>query len=195
MTELNIPDSIPVLSRGNHTDPRDGACVMEMVSVLSGEEFSDSPTCVNSTLRTSAICVNDFVSDDNRNKIALMVPRFIGTSKYVSPVDHVSPVDKISERFKSEPRFQFLWENKNQYAKYGFKTVEDIVTELKGHFLMEKNTGKRKTNEEYDDLAILALEISLDEFDKHNERGEYEITLEDAFKQFSTHVSQTKVNA
>lgn len=195
---MNIPDSMPVLSRGNHFNPASGACVMEMVSVLAGEEFSDNPQCVDSYLRNSAINVNDFVSDDNRAKIALMVPRFIGTRKgnpSIDPFDYDEElVQAVSERLKSEPKLDFLYENKNDYSREGTKTVSDIVKELGAHFRMIQDESKRKTNEEYDDLAIMVLEIALDEYDKMNGRGEYAMTLEEAFEQFSTHVSQ-KANA
>lgn len=31
------------LSKGKHTDPEDGACVMELASMLAGEPFTDHP--------------------------------------------------------------------------------------------------------------------------------------------------------
>src|ERR1700760_3869604 len=34
------------LSKGKHTSPDDGACVMELASMLAGEEFSDHPRSV-----------------------------------------------------------------------------------------------------------------------------------------------------
>src|SRR5699024_5476182 len=41
---------LPVLSCGKHNDPRDGACLMEYVSVLAGEKFSDRPSCTDRLL-------------------------------------------------------------------------------------------------------------------------------------------------
>ncbi|MBV9806078.1 MAG: hypothetical protein JO286_02790, partial [Solirubrobacterales bacterium] len=34
------------LSKGKHTSPEDGACVMELASMLSGEPFTDHPASV-----------------------------------------------------------------------------------------------------------------------------------------------------
>ena len=34
------------LSKGKHTDPEDGACVMELASMLAGEPFTDHPASV-----------------------------------------------------------------------------------------------------------------------------------------------------
>jgi hypothetical protein len=78
---MNTPDFLPVLSRSSHLNPDEGACVMEMVSFLAGEKWSDSPNCVLPVLQTIAITVNDWVSDDNRNRIALLIPDFMDTRK------------------------------------------------------------------------------------------------------------------
>ena len=34
------------LSKGKHSSPRDGACVMELASMLAGEKFTDHPESV-----------------------------------------------------------------------------------------------------------------------------------------------------
>src|SRR4051794_4830942 len=39
------PDSLPVLRRGRHRNPRRGACFMEFTSGLAGGPWSDAPGC------------------------------------------------------------------------------------------------------------------------------------------------------
>ncbi|HWU22742.1 MAG TPA: hypothetical protein VN088_14500 [Nocardioides sp.] len=42
-----IPDGLPTLSRGSHLVDEGRACVMEYVSVLAGERWSDRPACTD----------------------------------------------------------------------------------------------------------------------------------------------------
>jgi len=69
---------IPVLSRGKHRHPEDGACFMEMVSVLGGHRWSDNPPGTHPLLAHLARLVNDFTSDDRRALLSPLVPSVIG---------------------------------------------------------------------------------------------------------------------
>jgi hypothetical protein len=69
---LRIPDSMPVLSRGKHRKPRNGACLMEYVSVLAGGPFSDAPRCTDPTLAAVARAVNDYSGDEMRQRLAVL---------------------------------------------------------------------------------------------------------------------------
>ncbi|HEX6405493.1 MAG TPA: hypothetical protein VF003_20400 [Pseudonocardiaceae bacterium] len=74
-----VPDQLPVLSRGWHRGPEDGACVMEYVSVLAGARFTDHPRCTPPALAALARLVNDRIVDDGvRSKLALLAPDLIG---------------------------------------------------------------------------------------------------------------------
>jgi hypothetical protein len=68
----NLPGSMPVLSKGRHRRPRRGACLMEYVSVLAGERFSDAPACTDPVLTVVARCVNDYSGDLRRQRLALL---------------------------------------------------------------------------------------------------------------------------
>ena len=70
----SVPEGLPVLARGRHLDPRDGSCLMEYVSVLAGERFSDRPRCTPPSLRWLAQRVNDAVSDPARTELVLRAP-------------------------------------------------------------------------------------------------------------------------
>jgi hypothetical protein len=71
---------LPRLTKGRHKLPGDEACVMELVSVLGGEPWSDRPRCVHPTLAAVARLVNDRVSDSGRERIAAMGPRMVDTA-------------------------------------------------------------------------------------------------------------------
>jgi len=76
MRELDIlpsaPDGMPMLTRGRHVSPEEGACLMEYVSVLAGESFSDSPECTDPTLAAIARAVNDYSGDERRQRLAIL---------------------------------------------------------------------------------------------------------------------------
>jgi hypothetical protein len=74
-----VPDQLPILTRGWHRGPEDGACVMEYVSVLAGLRFTDHPRCTPPALAALARLVNDRIVDDGvRSELALLAPELIG---------------------------------------------------------------------------------------------------------------------
>jgi hypothetical protein len=73
-----VPDVLPVLSRGKHRSPRKGACFMEMASVLADEPWSDHPACTHPLLAQLARLVNDHTSDDHRSELAVLIPDVVG---------------------------------------------------------------------------------------------------------------------
>jgi hypothetical protein len=68
------PTGLPVLSPGAHLAPEDGACLMEYVSVLAGEPFSDAPRCTDPMLATLARLVNDATSEGRRAALGSLAP-------------------------------------------------------------------------------------------------------------------------
>jgi hypothetical protein len=77
---VNLPDYMPILSSGAHDSPTEGACVMEYVSVLAGEPWTDRPKCTHQALATLAINVNDRLGDGDRQVLVPLIPRLIGTA-------------------------------------------------------------------------------------------------------------------
>jgi hypothetical protein len=71
---------VPILSRGKHRKPAQGACFMEFVSYLAGERWSDHPACTHPLLAALARQVNDQVSDTHRQLLVGIVPEVIGLS-------------------------------------------------------------------------------------------------------------------
>src|SRR3954471_13667473 len=57
------------LRRGAHRSPDDGACVMELVSMLAGEEFSDRPRTACPVIGAFLRPYNDLVGDAERQEL------------------------------------------------------------------------------------------------------------------------------
>lgn len=71
-----LPDGLPQISGGGH-NPRSGkACVMEYVSLMAGEAWSDRPRCTHPVLSALARQVNDSINN-NEIRTRVMLP-FIG---------------------------------------------------------------------------------------------------------------------
>src|ERR1700756_2774838 len=67
------------LSKGKHTSPEDGACVMELASMLAGEQFSDHPASVCPVIGSFLRAYNDSVDDNRRQDLYAYAARVVGT--------------------------------------------------------------------------------------------------------------------
>ncbi|GLW20159.1 hypothetical protein Mame01_02020 [Microbispora amethystogenes] len=74
----DMPEAMPMLSRGKHRNPSKGACFMEFASYLAGERWSDHPSCTHPLLAGLARLVNDHTSDAARPRLAGLIPSVIG---------------------------------------------------------------------------------------------------------------------
>jgi hypothetical protein len=72
------PELVPVLSRGRHRSPRQGACLMELVSYLAGERWGAHPACTHPLLAALARDVNDHTGDAGLARLAMLAPSLIG---------------------------------------------------------------------------------------------------------------------
>ena len=82
-----VPDYMPVLSSGAHTDPSKGGCFMEMASFLAGEAWSDHPACTHPAIAAAARSVNDRLGDADRQRLVPLIPRVVGTAGPSDPVE------------------------------------------------------------------------------------------------------------
>lgn len=67
------------LTRGKHTSPREGVCVMELASMLAGERFTDRPRCVSPVIGALLRAYNDFVDDRPRQELYRVAAAVVGT--------------------------------------------------------------------------------------------------------------------
>lgn len=80
--DAHAPPLMPMLDRGWHRSPREGACFMELASFLAGERWSDSPTCTHWALAQLARLVNDLSTDSARPQLAPLIPAVIGQADF-----------------------------------------------------------------------------------------------------------------
>jgi hypothetical protein len=77
----DAPDGMPVLEAGAHRDARSGSCVMEYVSVLAGERFTDRPRCTHPAVAALAWQVNDAVSHEARQQLGMRAVDLVGAGR------------------------------------------------------------------------------------------------------------------
>jgi hypothetical protein len=84
-----VPTAMPILSRGNHSNPSQGACFMEYTSLLAGEPFTDRPRCVDEELAAVLRAANDRLSDGDRPLLLPLLGRAIGLAIEPPPAGSV----------------------------------------------------------------------------------------------------------
>lgn len=67
------------LRTGKHTSPAEGACVMELASMLAGEEFTDEPSSVCPVIRDFLRSYNDRIDDDGRQALYECAAAVVGS--------------------------------------------------------------------------------------------------------------------
>src|SRR3954447_14927241 len=68
------------IDRGKHAAPDEGACVMELASMLGGETFSDRPGSVCPVVAGFLRGYNDLVDDDRRQELYRYASEVVGSA-------------------------------------------------------------------------------------------------------------------
>src|SRR5437763_2116679 len=68
------------LSRGKHSSPKHGACVMELASMLAGERFTDRPQSVSPAIASFMRGYNDLLDDRRRQDLLRYASAVVGTA-------------------------------------------------------------------------------------------------------------------
>ena len=67
------------LSRGKHSSPEEGACVMELASMIAGEPFSDRPASACPVIGSFMRTYNDWVDDTRRQDLYAYAAKLVGS--------------------------------------------------------------------------------------------------------------------
>lgn len=67
------------LSKGRHSSPAEGACVMELASMIAGEPFSDHPRTVCPVIAALLRAYNDSLDDRRRQDLYSVAAQVVGT--------------------------------------------------------------------------------------------------------------------
>jgi hypothetical protein len=67
------------LSKGKHSTPEDGACVMELASMLAKEPFTDHPASVCPVIGSFLRSYNDSIDDNRRQALYAYASKVVGS--------------------------------------------------------------------------------------------------------------------
>ena len=67
------------LSKGKHASPEDGACAMELASMLAGEPFNDHPRSVCPVIGSFLRAYNDRIDDRRRQDLYAYAAKVVGS--------------------------------------------------------------------------------------------------------------------
>jgi len=67
------------LGNGKHRSPEEGACVMELASMLAGEPFSDHPVSVCPVIGSLLRAYNDSVDSERRQDLYAYAAKIVGS--------------------------------------------------------------------------------------------------------------------
>jgi hypothetical protein len=67
------------LSKGKHASPDDGACVMELASMLAGEPFTDHPASVCPVIASFLRSYNDSIDEVRRQSLYECASKVVGS--------------------------------------------------------------------------------------------------------------------
>ena len=70
---MTTPEFLPVLSAGSHAGPAAGACVMEYISLLAGEKWTNTPSCTHPVLAGAAQALGILKRREALGKVLLAV--------------------------------------------------------------------------------------------------------------------------
>lgn len=148
-----IPDFLPTLHQGAHPKGSGSACVMEYVSVLAGEKWSDKPKCVHPFIANVARCINDGYGDNERQHMLGLVPRLLTANV---------PVNERDDMGEHLRRFTRRWIVKNveQYPTIECKCGCGLTLNYGGYPDGSETVAIQKG-------GIRFLSDLLDEFDRH----------------------------
>jgi hypothetical protein len=67
------------LCKGKHTSPEDGACVMELASMLAGEPFTDHPASACPVIGSFLRSYNDSIDETRRQSLYAYASKVVGS--------------------------------------------------------------------------------------------------------------------
>lgn len=124
-----IPDFMPTLSVGAHGPDSGKACLMEYVSLLAGEGWTDTPDCTNIILSRAAHNTNDNLGDKDRHQLIPLIGRLMGTAE---PMEDVS-LDQLRDEYVINVRL-LLWAVRHVRSKITLEVlgIDDLLDAIEG---------------------------------------------------------------
>lgn len=135
-----IPDGLPSLAKGAHAEGVGKACVMEYISVITGDKWTDQPDCTNLVVAKAAQSVNDHLTDSERQMILPFIHRLTaagGSNAAFEEVMQSMVLDTFGMTYDLEELGTAMYEYIGMQMSYthelnkaalGIRLLDDILT-------------------------------------------------------------------
>jgi hypothetical protein len=151
------------LGHGAHDTWQEGMCVMEAVAFVTGQNQTDEPICVASSIREMMIEANDNNGDTERQKLKQAVPFIVGTRpvKLVEDTDQRWNVD-TGKWEEVDVISEVPWEGAPGYSEIEAKRFRVREEMLRAYWIGERS----EDDYELDHLVSSYGETPVDEIVK-----------------------------
>lgn len=154
------PAGLPPLERGAHEGPADGMCLMEYISLTTGDRFSDRPRCTHPALAALARRVNDRMSDRARPWLARLEPALRGTNTSCPRASEAVVAACARRGLDLAPDDRFLHRALAAAQRHGSIVGHGPGDRCSGHPAPSRGVGRRlrRRQEAYrTDVALLTI--------------------------------------
>jgi len=137
------------LSKGKHASPKDGACVMELASMLAGERFSDHPLSVCPVIGAFLRAYNDSVDDRRRQDLYAYASKVVG-----------SRASRAVQRTRAERLAAWAWERRQRrWTRVLFFSprLRALALEPQPDFVGTRAVSAIRTHDDHTHREVLAL--------------------------------------
>lgn len=116
------------LSRGMHRSAQEGACVMELASMLAGEPFSDRPRSVCPVIGAFLRIYNDRLDDDRRQDLYPYAAKVVGSAASEDVLRARSQAcEQFAETMVARRSRLLLWVHRRQLSLGGTPSAAGVA--------------------------------------------------------------------
>lgn len=156
---IKVPVGTPYIGRGAHRSgpppgyPRVG-CTMELVSVLAGDQWTDHPHTTHRALTSLMINTNDFLPNNERQKMLELVPRLLDTKL---------PIDENLEDliFRSHQQAYRIGSRASAEMRWAYPVEADLLLRNAQSVLDEFDKRLNRPTRKMDDQTLTQLMMAL----------------------------------
>ncbi len=116
------------LSSGKHSNIDHGACVMEMVSYLANERWSDHPQCASPSITSLAIWIKDNGDQEHRDVLKTMAPKIVNTKDWKKEPARAKIYAEFAQWASDRAR---EWAKHTKHTEYAKFAAEDAMSSAK----------------------------------------------------------------
>jgi hypothetical protein len=150
------------LSKGKHSSPDDGACVMELASMLTGEPFTDHPGSVCPVIGSFLRAYNDAIDDRRRQDLYAYASTVVGSRTSVDVQRRRAQFLTIWERHSRRNGWMRLLvpARMRKLAGHRHPSLESVGTHAVHSISRHDDVTHQAVLEAIDDLLALGSEHS-----------------------------------